>query len=61
MSRRLWRPDLGELFVTRNTAVDDSHPPVSTCVIRKPFLTLSLTAQALRIVDGARHTEAPWP
>ncbi|MER5184478.1 hypothetical protein ABT009_40225 [Streptomyces sp. NPDC002896] len=37
------------LFVTRNTAVNDSHPPISIGVVRKPFRQLGLTASALRV------------
>ncbi|MFJ9713343.1 tyrosine recombinase XerC [Streptomyces sp. NPDC101234] len=49
-------------FVTRNTAVDDSGPPISAGVVRKTFERLGLRAGALRvdrIYDEARHSADP--
>ncbi|MFE4254265.1 tyrosine recombinase XerC [Streptomyces sp. NPDC056910] len=61
--RRRW-PDCSNphLFVTRNTAVDDSGPPTSDCVVTKVFRRVGATAGALRvdrIVDEARHSADP--
>lgn len=50
------------LFVTRNTAVDDSGPPISAGVVQKPFKRLGLPAGVLRvdrIYDEARHSADP--
>ncbi|MFI6006831.1 tyrosine recombinase XerC [Streptomyces sp. NPDC051366] len=50
------------LFVTRNTAVDDSGPPISVGVVQKPFKRLGLPAGVLRvdrIFDEARHSGDP--
>ncbi|MFE6903601.1 tyrosine-type recombinase/integrase [Streptomyces sp. NPDC057717] len=50
------------LFVTRNTAVDDSGPPMSAGVVQKPFKRLGLPAGVLRvdrIYDEARHSADP--
>lgn len=50
------------LFVTRNTAVDDSAPPISAGVVQKPFKRLGLPAGVLRvdrIYDEARHCADP--
>ncbi|UUU37812.1 hypothetical protein [Streptomyces sp. NBC_00162] len=49
-------------FVTRNTAVDDSGPPISAGVVQKTFERLGLRAGALRvdrIYDEARHSADP--
>ncbi|MFJ4689206.1 tyrosine recombinase XerC [Streptomyces sp. NPDC088789] len=50
------------LFVTRNTAVDDTGPPISAGVVQKPFKRLGLPAGVLRvdrIYDEARHSADP--
>ncbi|MGW0315997.1 hypothetical protein [Streptomyces flavidovirens] len=50
------------LFVTRNTAVDDSGPPISAGVVRQLFQRVGLPAGRLRvdrIVDEARHSADP--
>ncbi|MFC9848673.1 tyrosine recombinase XerC [Streptomyces sp. NPDC060223] len=49
-------------FVTRNTAVDDSGPPVSVGVVQLLFQRVGLPAGRLRvdrIVDEARHSADP--
>jgi integrase len=49
-------------FVTRNTAVDDSGPPISAGVIQLLFQRVGLPASRLRvdrIVDEARHSADP--
>ncbi|WP_327342211.1 hypothetical protein [Streptomyces europaeiscabiei] len=49
-------------FVTRNTAVDDSGPPISTGVVQQLFQRVGLPAGRLRvdrIVDEARHSADP--
>ncbi|MFD6115556.1 site-specific integrase [Streptomyces yangpuensis] len=50
------------LFVTRNTAVDDSGPPISAGVVQSLFQRVGLPASRLRvdrIVDEARHSADP--
>ncbi|WP_411107256.1 tyrosine recombinase XerC [Streptomyces sp. cmx-4-9] len=50
------------LFVTRNTAVDDSGPPISAGVVQHLFQRIGLPAGRLhvdRIVDEARHSADP--
>lgn len=50
------------LFVTRNTAVDDSGPPISVGVVQLLFQRVGLPAGRLRvdrIVDEARHSADP--
>ncbi|WP_405652952.1 tyrosine recombinase XerC [Streptomyces sp. NBC_00019] len=50
------------LFVTRNTAVDDSGPPISAGVVQQLFQRVGLPAGRLRvdrIVDEARHSADP--
>jgi integrase len=50
------------LFVTRNTAVDDSGPPISTGAVQQLFQRVGLPAGRLRvdrIVDEARHSADP--
>ncbi|MGW2605607.1 hypothetical protein ACWC4A_14440 [Streptomyces mirabilis] len=49
-------------FVTRNTAVDDSGPPIGAGVVQHLFQRVCLPAGRLRvdqIVDEARHSAAP--
>ncbi|MFF5306722.1 tyrosine recombinase XerC [Streptomyces sp. NPDC013161] len=49
-------------FVTRNTAVDDSGPPISAGVVQHLFQRVGLPAGRLRvdrIVDEARHSADP--
>ncbi|MGP3632693.1 hypothetical protein ACTU45_04860 [Streptomyces sp. 24-1644] len=49
-------------FVTRNTAVDDSGPPISAGVVQLLFQRVGLPAGQLRvdrIVDEARHSADP--
>lgn len=49
-------------FVTRNTAVDDSGPPISAGVVQQLFQRVGLPAGRLRvdrIVDEARHSADP--
>ncbi|MEU6212770.1 hypothetical protein ABZ891_23050 [Streptomyces sp. NPDC047023] len=49
-------------FVTRNTAVDDSGPPISTGTVQLLFQRVGLPASRLRvdrIVDEARHSADP--
>lgn len=49
-------------FVTRNTAVDDSGPPISAGVVQTLFQRVGLPAGRLRvdrIVDEARHSADP--
>ncbi|MFE5717869.1 site-specific integrase [Streptomyces erythrochromogenes] len=49
-------------FVTRNTAVDDSGPPISAGVVQLLFQRVGLPAGRLRvdrIVDEARHSADP--
>ncbi|MDX3537370.1 site-specific integrase [Streptomyces sp. MB09-01] len=49
-------------FVTRNTAVDDSGPPISAGVVQLLFQRVGLPASRLRvdrIVDEARHSADP--
>jgi hypothetical protein len=63
--QRHWRwPDSSNphLFVTRNTAVDDSGPPISAGVVQQLFQRVGLPAGRLRvdrIVDEARHSADP--
>ncbi|MEU7158480.1 site-specific integrase [Streptomyces chrestomyceticus] len=50
------------LFVTRNTAVDDSGPPISADTVYKTFRRLGLPPSVLRIdriYDEARHSADP--
>ncbi|WP_327135393.1 site-specific integrase [Streptomyces sp. NBC_01343] len=50
------------LFVNRNTAVDDSGPPISTAAVQLLFQRVGLPAGRLRadrIVDEARHSADP--
>ncbi|MFG2878753.1 tyrosine recombinase XerC [Streptomyces sp. NPDC048337] len=50
------------LFVTRNTAVDDSGPPISAGTVQQLFQRVGLPAGRLRvdrIVDEARHSADP--
>lgn len=50
------------LFVNRNTAVDDTGPPVSVSMVQQLFQRLGLPAGRLRvdrIVDEARHSADP--
>ncbi|MFF3337027.1 hypothetical protein ACFYWX_47360 [Streptomyces sp. NPDC002888] len=61
--RRRW-PDSSNphLFITRNTAVDDSGPPISDGVVNLVFRRIGVTAGALRvdrIFDEARHSADP--
>ncbi|SOE33506.1 hypothetical protein [Streptomyces sp. OK228] len=49
-------------FVTRNTAVDDSGPPISAGVVQHLFQRVGLPARRLRvdrIVDEARNSADP--
>lgn len=49
-------------FVTRNTAVDDSGPPISAGVVQLLFQRIGVPARRLRvdrIVDEARHSADP--
>ncbi|MFF2025019.1 hypothetical protein ACFVW2_24830 [Streptomyces sp. NPDC058171] len=49
-------------FVIRNSAVDESGPPVSVGAIQKPFRELGLPAGILRmdrVFDEARHSADP--
>ncbi|MCX5345807.1 site-specific integrase [Streptomyces atratus] len=50
------------LIVSRQTAIDDLHPTISTEVTNKPFQRIGIPAGKLRqdrILDEARHTADP--
>jgi hypothetical protein len=61
--RRRWPGCVNpRLFVTKMTAMDTRHPPVTDGEFRKPFRQRGLTAQQARqdrIRDEARHTADP--